>query len=121
MTEDPYGPPQVAEAQDLIGRPRYRFRLYHALAVGWSLMLLRSSLYLSQVRHLPEQYRVYWPVAVELLGGVFTIIAVIPLFGIRVIYLLVRQRFGEAVIDAASAGAAFIALYVALINHPVTD
>jgi hypothetical protein len=120
MTENPYDPPQIALAQDL-GRTRYRFRIYHAIAICWSMILLGSSLYLSQVEQLPEQYRARWPLDVELFGEVLTIIVMMPIFCIRVLYLLVRRRFGEGVIDAAFAGAVFIALCFALIIHPVTD
>lgn len=54
------------------------------LGVLWSAVLLACSLYLSRFDQLPEEYLVLWPVGVELMGAVFTLVILLPCFAVRV-------------------------------------
>jgi hypothetical protein len=69
---------------------------------------------------LPEAYRVYWPVAIELYGAALTLLVITPAFAVRAAYLLCFRRFRDAAIDAAFAGGAFLSVYSALMINPVT-
>src|SRR4029450_1286259 len=85
--ENPYDSPRISEPPHLASRSRFSIRLHHAIAVAWFAVPLTCSIYLSQVQHLPPQYRVYWPVGIELLGVLVTMLVVTPAFVVRVVYL----------------------------------